>query len=123
LDAADRWHRWTVAQMQLLEAPFQTCEAVLAEAFHLLSRSRGGSAPLRELLARGMVEVRFRFEGERLAVLGLMQRYASVPMSFADACLTRMSELVDDVRVFTLDTDFRVYRRSRRRLIPLITPD
>jgi uncharacterized protein len=123
LDGADQWHRWTVRQVQTLQAPFLTCEAALAEAFYLLSQSRAGSAPLRELLARGIVEARFSFADERSAVLALMQRYANVPMSFADACLTRMSEVVDDARVFTLDSDFRVYRRGGRKLIPLIAPD
>jgi hypothetical protein len=32
---------------------------------------------------------------------------ASVPISFADACLVRMSELHQDCAVWTLDSDFR----------------
>lgn len=52
-----------------------------------------------------------------------MQRYESVPMSLADACLVRMSELAKDATVFTLDGDFRIYRRHGRQAIPLIFPD
>ena len=43
-------------------------------------------------------------------------------MSFADACLVRMSELHRDSQVFTLDHDFAAYRRNGRERIPLITP-
>lgn len=51
-----------------------------------------------------------------------MRRYADVPMSLADACLVRMSELSDDASVLTLDSDFRIYRRLGRQAIPLLTP-
>lgn len=51
-----------------------------------------------------------------------MADYANVPMSFADACLVWMSEIHDDVRVMTVDRDVRIYRRYRRRVIPLIAP-
>ena len=48
--------------------------------------------------------------------------FATVPMAFADACLVRMSELQDTRVILTLDGDFRVYRRNRRQVIPIITP-
>ena len=51
-----------------------------------------------------------------------MQRYADTPMSLADACLVRMSELLPDSRVLTMDSDFAVYRRNGRQAIPLLTP-
>lgn len=43
-------------------------------------------------------------------------------MSFADACLVRMSELHRDSRIFTLDRDFDAYRRNGRERIPLLAP-
>ncbi len=52
----------------------------------------------------------------------LMRAYQNVPMSFADACLVRMSELHEGAPVFTLDTDFRVYRKNGRDVIPTILP-
>ena len=52
----------------------------------------------------------------------LMRTYRNVPMSLADACLVRMAELHRDVPVFTLDQDFRVYRKNRREVIPTIMP-
>jgi hypothetical protein len=53
----------------------------------------------------------------------LMRRYASVPMSLADSCLVRMSEIYPECNVFTLDSDFGIYRRNGRQMIPLITPE
>jgi hypothetical protein len=43
-------------------------------------------------------------------------------MSYADACLVCMVEARPRARVFTLDTDFRIYRQRNRRVIPLIAP-
>jgi predicted nucleic acid-binding protein len=51
-----------------------------------------------------------------------MQKYSDVPMSFADACLVRMSERLRDPVLLTTDSDFRVYRRQNRRTVPCILP-
>jgi uncharacterized protein len=34
-----------------------------------------------------------------------------------------MSEIYPQCHVLTLDSDFRVYRRNGRQLIPMITPE
>src|SRR2546430_12728737 len=54
------------------------------------------------------------FRSEPLAKL--VQKYASLPMSLADACLVRMAELHPDAAVFTLDGHFSVKtdRKSTR---------
>lgn len=52
-----------------------------------------------------------------------MRRYVTLPMSVADACRVRMSELFDDCAVLILNHDFRVYRRDRSKRIPLLIPD
>ena len=51
-----------------------------------------------------------------------MDRYVNVPMSLADACLVRLSELHPKLPLVTLDADFKVYRRHGRQLIPVICP-
>jgi uncharacterized protein len=52
-----------------------------------------------------------------------MQRYASVPMSLADACIVRMSEIHENSFVLTLNSDFRIYRKHRNQIISVIMPD
>jgi predicted nucleic acid-binding protein len=51
-----------------------------------------------------------------------MRRYADTPMSLADACLVRLSELNSDCRLLTVDSDFKRYRRHSRQMIPLLAP-
>lgn len=120
LSRRDSHHRWAVAQAPQFAPPWRTCDAVLSEAFHLLG-ARGGPA-LSALLRRQSVVVEFDLARELEPVLKLMQKYASLPMSLADACLVRMSETVPDPVILTTDTDFRIYRRHSRQIVPCVTP-
>jgi predicted nucleic acid-binding protein len=52
-----------------------------------------------------------------------MRKYADVPMSLADACLVRMTEVFAEPTLLTTDSDFRVYRRHSRHVVPCVTPD
>jgi predicted nucleic acid-binding protein len=74
------------------------------------------------LLETGAVALAFDLATEQRPVRNLVSRYSDVPMSLADACLVRMSELVADGTVFTLDGDFRIYRRHGRHVIPVLMP-
>ncbi len=68
------------------------------------------------------MEIALNLGKEAPAVEALMRRYADTPMSLADACLVRLSEIHCDCRVFTLDGDFKQYRRNGRNVIPLLGP-
>jgi hypothetical protein len=43
-------------------------------------------------------------------------------MSLADACLVRMAERSARAFVLTLDSDFHIYRRHGRQVVPLLAP-
>ena len=58
----------------------------------------------------------------RGARAALMAEYAGGPMSLADACLVRMTELDGSREVMTLDGDFLRYRRHSRQVIPVMMP-
>ena len=120
LSRRDSHHAWSVAESSNFSLPWLTCDAVLSEAFHLLG-SRGLSG-LTGLLRRGAVVPNFNLGDELERVLSLMQKYASVPMSIADACLVRMTETLTRPIVLTTDRDFQVYRRHSRHVVPCRTP-
>ena len=122
LNRGDAHHAWARAQMERLEPPLITCEAVLAEACHHQRRPPEGVPALLEMVDRGLISVAFRLDEHVRRVRELLRRYADVPMSLADACLVRMSEVAPGALLFTLDGDFRVYRRLGRQTIPLIIP-
>lgn len=122
LDADESHHDWVRSQFDRLRPPLVTCEAVLTEACFLVARIGGDPAVLPDLVARGVLTVRDGIGEDAEIVARLMRRYASVPMSLADACLVRLVERTPNATLFTLDEDFRVYRQMGRRLIPLIAP-
>jgi uncharacterized protein len=99
-----------------------TCEAVISEAWFILQRASRGQEGLLLLLRRGQLEVRFDLSIELLPVLNLIERYQSTPASLADAELVRMAELYPNSSIFTLDSDFQIYRKNRDVPIPLIAP-
>jgi hypothetical protein len=57
-----------------------------------------------------------------LPVLDLLGKYADVPMSIADACLVRPIEVLPNPLLLTTDSDFKIYRRLGRRVIPTSMP-
>jgi uncharacterized protein len=122
IDRNDRHHAWVTAQLTQVVPPLLTCEAVISEAWFLLQRVRNGRETLLQLLNHRQVEVQFDLNTELEMVVDLLKRYRSVPVSLADAELVRMAELYAQSSVFTLDSDFQIYRKNRDRIIPLITP-
>jgi len=115
----DRFHPWAMELGHRITWPLLTCEAVLAEtAFHLQSSER-----VLGMLREELVRVAFECSShvERLRELALA--YADRQPDFADLCVIRMSELYPRHLVVTVDAeDFRVYRRNKREVIPLLCP-
>jgi predicted nucleic acid-binding protein len=83
----------------------------------------GRPAAIVEMIHGGEIILAFDLAAHAASVLALLKKYADRQMDLADACIVRMTELVRECRVVTLDrADFAVYRRNGRDLIPLIAP-
>lgn len=122
LIARDQHHKWALGEWAQIKPPFLTCEPVLSEAQHIIRRLGGDPLVVLEFVRRGIFQISFQAASEIDALFKLEHAYADVPMSLADACLVRMSELSPRCRVMTTDSDFLNYRRNRRQVIPVICP-
>jgi len=120
LSGRDEHHDWAKAQAARRPPPWLTCESALSEAFHLVG-ARGEPA-LAALLRRRAVIVAFELEQHLNEVLTLLKKYADLPMSLADACLVRLTETLPDAILVTTDSDFRIYRRHSRQVVPVVLP-
>ncbi len=120
LSHRDGNHRWAAAQSPIRPPPWTTCEAALSEAFHILGQP--GRPALAALLRRRAVICPFHVSDNIQEILALGEKYSDVPMSFADACLVRMTEALPDPVLLTTDADFRIYRRHSRQTVPCIMP-
>lgn len=118
----DQWHEWAVNEASRLSPPFYTCEAVIAEASFLVRDLWPAQQRILGMLSDEMLKIAFSMEAEVERIRSLMEKYSDLPMSLADACLVRMSEIHDDASVFTVDSDFLIYRKNGRKKIPLISP-
>ncbi len=121
LSAADRHHQWAAETFDALTGRVISCEAVLSEASFLVGRDGHRREVVLELVERMGIELQ-PLGLELRALQQMMQKYASVPMSFADACLVRLAELHATGVVMTCDSDFHTYRRSNRRVITTSMP-
>ena len=121
VSSRDALHQWAVTQASEFAPPWSTCEAVLSEAFHLLGAR--GAHSLGTLLRRRALLVTFELGENLQPVLRLIEKYRDVPMSLADACLVRMSEILADPVILTTDGDFRIYRRHSRQTVPSVMPE
>ena len=122
LDHRDAHHAWAKARFGEVRGPFLTCEAVISETCFLLRKfPRAIRAALDQLIS-GKVVINFDLNSEAQAVAALMDRYANVPMSLADACLVRTAELHDGSPILTLDGDFRIYRKNGREPLDAVLP-
>lgn len=118
-NARDDHHTWAVGVAERVSEPLLTCEAVLAEAAFHLRRTDVVLAMLQERL----IAIAFAVTDHLLQLAALARRYADREPDLADLCLIRMSELYPRHSVITVDRDdFRVYRRNKREIIPLICP-
>jgi predicted nucleic acid-binding protein len=117
-NARDQHHGWALDVAEDITEPLLTCEAVLAEAaFHL-----GDVGLILEMISEELIRLDFVCNDHLAHLAALAKRYKDRKPDLADLCLIRMSELHRKHSVITVDEDFRVYRRNKREVIPLISP-
>jgi predicted nucleic acid-binding protein len=119
LNRQDEHHRWACEILERLGPPFYSCPEAMAEA----AAMTGQPAAIVEMIQSEEIILAFDLSEQAAGVLSLLKKYADRDMDLADACIVRMTELMRDCQVVTLDRlDFAVYRRNGRDLIPVIAP-
>jgi hypothetical protein len=112
-----RERKWARGEFQKWGAPFITCEGALIEAGHFCA-----PALIARMIQDGDFRIMFDLTEQIDPVRILLEKYKDLPMDFTDACIVRMSELLPECKVFSVDGDFKVYRRFRDQPIPTIYP-
>lgn len=115
-------HAWVTRTLAESEPPAFSCQPVISEAIFLMRRDGVDPQWLLDYIRRGAITCAFDLDREIGRIRELFASYKDRPISLADACLVRMSELHEDGVVMTLDRDFLIYRRQGRRKIPLLAP-
>lgn len=122
IDADEPDHEVCRLVLAGLRLPLLTTWPAFTEAMYLLSRAGGpvGQKALWKLVLSDRLDIADLARPALERSCRLMKKYANVPMDLADATLVALAEERGDRRVFTLDSDFRVYRHGRQRfeLVP-----
>ncbi len=122
LDAADQWHHECAADVVRLAGRCVTTEAVVTEACHLVARGGARPALVLEFLLEAEIPVLSLDLDMLRHAAHLMDRYASVPMDFADAALVTLADGLGLTTALTVDRrGFHAYRTGlgkRFRLVP-----
>ena len=123
IDADEVDHELCRLVLAGLPLPLLTTWPAYAEAMYLLARTggRAGREALWALALSGRLDIADLSRAAVERSSRLMAKYADLPMDLADATLVALAEERGDRRVFTLDSDFRVYRlhdRQRFEVVP-----
>jgi hypothetical protein len=111
-----------IHKFRLLQPPLLSCEAVVAETCFPLKRSGFDPSLVLQFIERGVVQLSFVLQEQIGSVSSLFKGYENVPVSLADAALTRLAELNDSPLLLTTDSDFQIYSRHGRQTISLVSP-
>lgn len=122
LDAGDPSHARVAESLEPFTGRVATTCAVVTEAMHVVHRLDRGPRRLAELLGATDAEiVDFSRPADLADAVALMERYANVPMDFADATLVLLAEALGAHDIVTLDRrEFSAYRTRKGRALRMV---
>ena len=122
IDAGERDHEKCRRAVKNLVAPMITTWPVLTEAMYLLGDAAGWPAQrgLWAMVEREVLVVVDLRRPDVARARALMEKYREAPMDIADASLVAVAEARGLKRIFTLDSDFGVYRLRGRETFELV---
>ena len=75
------------------------------------------------MVASGLVRIAMSSEDQWTDLLRLAEKFDDQQPDLADLCVIRLSEIYPSHKVLTINrSDFRIYRRNNRDLIPVECP-
>jgi uncharacterized protein len=112
IDRRDAEHTRCVSAAERLTGPMLTTWPAFTEAMYLLGSGAGwrGQEPLWRMVRAGQLVLAETNASMLARMPALMEQYGDLPMDLADASLVALAEDQRLRDVFTLDSDFRVYR-------------
>lgn len=117
IDKREPDHKRCVDILKVLKDPMVTTWPVLVETMYLLGSAYGWHVQkaLWRMILSGDLQIEQMNNGQFKRMYKLMDKYHDVPMDLADASLVTVAELHNINQIFTLDSDFHIYRLSGNR--------
>lgn len=115
LDRSERSHAVCAKEVQDLEAPMITCEAVITESCYLLRNVSGACETIIDNVTGGIFQIPLQLSRDTVGVKQILRKYNDRKIDLADACLIRLADEFETADILTLDRDFAVYRWGRNK--------
>ena len=109
-DASERHHRLIRAFLAKKQYGFVSTLAVFAEVSHMLDFSRYAQRDFYEWVIHKGVIIADINQHDMPRIVELTEKYADLPMDFADATLVIAAEKTGIREIISLDRDFDIYR-------------
>jgi predicted nucleic acid-binding protein len=123
IDADEPDHGACLAALDELDLPLVTTWPAFTEAMYLLAGvGMVGQRALWQLVHTGRLVITDLSTSAIDRSARLMDKYADTPMDLADATLVALAEETRQRKIFSLDSDFHVYRirgRQRFEVVPV----
>lgn len=119
---ADHYHEHCVRKPQSLPSgPMTTPWPCFTEAMHLLYRKGGfpAQSQLWKLLFDKQIVIAELSDELKRRAAELMEKYRDLPMDLADASVVALVEVSPTPKVFTIDSDYHIYRLRDGSPVPL----
>jgi len=118
----DEYHHWVLQQLSTLRGTLITTESVVSECLYLLGYSNLAITAINEMVASRKLMVSDVPTQNFSEVLKLVEKYQDLPASLADATLMVVYNSMKQVKILTLDSDFKIYRARDGKPPALIAP-
>ncbi len=111
-----------MAVLATLPMPLVTTWPCFSEVMYLTGRREGWQMQqlIAELVGAGTLRLHTPTEAEASRILQLMAQYADRPMDLADASLVALAETMGYTTVFSIDSDFYVYRLANGAALEVV---
>lgn len=109
-DKNDQHHALARKRLDKVESELATTWPVVTEVSYMLSFSVRAQLDFLHWIELGAVTIHDLNRDDLDFMISLMAKYKDVPMDLADASLVALSEKLDTNRIFTIDSDFQIFR-------------
>jgi uncharacterized protein len=122
INRSEKSHSTCKQALGQIHGPLVSTWPAVTEAMCILGERIGWAAQeqLWKLILSERLEVLLPDKEQTTRIRNLMERYRDLPMDLADASLVALAETLNTVKIFTIDSDFRVYRLPGNRAFEIV---
>ena len=122
LSSSEHYHRWVLEQMSQMDGDLVTTESVLSEVVFLMKQNRVAINAIKELIEQKLLQIISAFSTEPITCFNMVEKYVDLPSSVADISLVYVYSTTKNSIIFTLDSDFLIYKSSSGKPLKLVAP-